>query len=400
MQSITQRAETLKNQVIDWRRHLHQYPELSFQEQNTSKFVYNQLKSLQVFDIQTGVAGYGIVATIGSGDGPVIGLRADMDALPIQEHAAVDFASQHPGIMHACGHDAHTAMLLGAAHLLAEDYQAGKWEGTIKLIFQPAEEDTDEEGLTGAPHLLRSGAIDDLEAAIALHVCPWRSAGEIQVHAGPSMASIDNFTITVKGTGGHGGYPHQGTDPVWMSTHVLQSLYGIISRRVNPLDVGTVSIGEIYGGSAFNVIPDTVQIKGTIRSYTPEVRLLLMQQVEQAATLVHALGGEYDLNIVRGEPALHNDHLVTELIKESANTLYRDMPVYEEPFGMGGEDFSHITEKIPGTMFFLGCGWTEGQPCHLHSPDLKINEEAFPIGISLLVQTAYRLLENQGKSWR
>lgn len=400
MQSITERAEAIKNQLTGWRRHLHQYPELSFQEKKTSEFIYNQLKALKVFDIQTGIAGYGIVATLGTGERPVIGLRADMDALPIQESATVDFASKVPGVMHACGHDAHVAILLGTALLLAEDYQAGRLKGTVKFIFQPAEEDTDEYGLTGAPYLVRSGAIDDMEAAIALHMCPWRRTGELQVHAGPSMASVDNFTITLKGTGGHGGYPHQGTDPIWMAGHVLQAIYGLISRRVNPLEVGTISVGGIHGGSAFNVIPDTVQIKGTIRSYTAEVRLLLVQQLESATKIVHALGGQYSLEIEQGEPPLHNDLLVTELIKQSAQDLYPSMAIYEEPFGMGGEDFSHITEKIPGAMFFLGCGWEGQQPYHLHASDLQINEEAFPIGVSLLLGTAYRLLENQGKSWR
>ncbi|MRH44296.1 amidohydrolase [Aquibacillus halophilus] len=397
---ITKRSEFLKSDLIDIRRHLHRFPELSFEEKKTSDFILEVLEAEQVFDIQTGIAGHGIVATLSSGSGPTIGVRADMDALPIVEQTGVEYTSEHPGVMHACGHDAHMTMLLGAAKLLAEDYKEGRISGTIKFIFQPAEEKADEYGLTGAPYMLRSGAINDLEAAIALHVCPWRNTGEIQINKGPSMANIDNFFLTINGTGGHGGYPYQGTDPIWMTSFVLQGIYGLISRRVNPLDVGTISIGEVHGGLSSNVIPESVQINGTIRSYTPEVRSQLIDELQSIAKITESLGGYYTLDVEHGEPALHNNADITDMFREVANELYPHMPIYEEPFGMGGEDFGHITNDIPGAMFFLGCALNGDTTGSLHTSDFQINEDALPIGVALLTECSHRLLANNGKLWR
>ncbi|MDL4841038.1 M20 metallopeptidase family protein [Aquibacillus rhizosphaerae] len=390
--STIKRSSKIAPLVIDWRRHFHRYPELSFKEEKTSKYILDALESMGIYDIQTGIAGHGIVATISSGNGPIIGLRADMDALPIMENTGASFASKHNGIMHACGHDAHMAMLLGAAKLLVEDFKNGKLKGTVKLIFQPAEEDSDEHGLTGAPYFLKSGIINDLDAAIALHVCPWRYAGELQVNKGPSMANIDNFSLAIKGVGGHGGYPHQSYDPIWMSSFVLQGLYGLISRKINPLDVGTLSVGEIKGGTTSNVIPETVQIKGTLRSYTDQIRSQLIKELEAIAKLVEPLGGQYQLDIEHGEPALQNHPEITDLFISTAKSIYPSMEIYEQPFGMGGEDFGHITKEIPGAMFFLGCGKENDETRHLHNSDFMINEEALPIGVTLLTECTHRML--------
>lgn len=390
---LTKRAEFIKAQLIDWRRHLHRFPELSFEERKTSEFILSVLEKEEVFDIQTGVAGYGIVATLSSGKGPVIGVRADMDALPIQENTGVEYASEHPGVMHACGHDAHITMALGVAKLLAEDYRQGKINGTVKLIFQPAEESTDEHGLTGAPYMLRSGAINDLDAAIALHVCPWRNTGELQINKGPSMANIDNFELEIIGTGGHGGYPHQSTDPIWITSYVLQGLYSVISRKINPLDVGTISVGEIQAGHTANVIPKSVIVRGTMRSYTNEIREKLRQELESIAKITESMGGEYKLNFEYGEPALDNDAAITDIFREVATSLYPNMPIYEEPFGMGGEDFGHITKQIPGAMFFLGCALNGDTTGSLHTSNFQINEDALPIGVSLLTASTHRLLK-------
>ncbi|MCT2537757.1 amidohydrolase [Aquibacillus koreensis] len=390
---IKARSEMITAHLVDWRRHLHRYPELSFQEKNTSAFIQAILKQIGVTDIQTGVAGFGVVATISGGSGPVIGLRADLDALPITESTGVQFASEHPGIMHACGHDAHMAMLLGAAKLLVEDKKANRLYGTIKLLFQPAEESADEHGLTGAPYVLKSGVINDIESAIALHVCPWRYAGDIQVNKGPSMANIDNFTLVIHGKGSHGGYPHQGHDPIWMSSFVLQGMYSLISRKMNPLEVGTISVGEIKSGTTANVIPDTVTIIGTLRSYTNDVRNQLIQELESIAKVVEPLSGSYDLEIEHGEPALDNDPAITDLITSVAKEIYPSMTIFEEPFGMGGEDFGHITKEIPGAMFFLGCAKENIKESNLHNPDFMINEDALPIGVALLTECAHRLTE-------
>lgn len=391
---IVEQAEQLKARLIDWRRQLHRFPELSFQEEKTSAFILEVLQGLEVFDIQTGIAGHGIIASVGNNEGPVIGIRADMDALPIEEKTELDFSSENPGVMHACGHDAHTAMLLGVAHLLKEEYLDGRLGGKVKLVFQPAEEDTDQYGVTGAPYFLQAGVLDDLDYAISLHVCPWLPVGKIQLHAGPSMASIDNFSLVIEGTGGHGGYPHQGTDPIWMSSFVLQGIYGIISRRLNPIEVGTISIGQINGGSACNVIPDCVQINGTVRAYTDEQRHQLIEELKKAARLSETLGGTYQLTIEKGEPALYNDEWVNDNFCEASTMLYPDMEIIKAPYGMGGEDFSHILEKVPGAMLFLGCGWQELPDYHLHTGEFQLNEEALPIGVSLLVGCMHLLLEN------
>lgn len=391
---IVEQAELLKNQLIYWRRQLHRFPELSFQEKKTSGFVLEVLQSLGIHEIQTGIAGHGIVAVIGSGDGPCIGIRADMDALPIMEATNASYSSEYPGIMHACGHDAHTAMLLGVAHVLKEKYKEGGLEGKVKLLFQPAEEAADEYGLTGAPYFLQSGMLDDLDAVISLHVCPWRKEGEIQLNKGPSMASVDNFSLTIKGSSGHGGYPHQGSDPVWLTSFVLQGIYGLISRRVNPMEVATISVGQISGGRAYNVIPEQVEVKGTIRAYKEDQRKKVIQELEQVAKLSEQLGGAYQLQIERGEPALYNDPEVVEKFQEAVSTLYPDMKITTAPYGMGGEDFSYILNEIPGAMLFLGCGWDDRPDYHLHTGTFQINEEVLPAGVALLAGCTLLLMED------
>ncbi|WP_085505411.1 M20 metallopeptidase family protein [Thalassobacillus devorans] len=390
---VTVNAERIKADLIRWRRHLHRHPELSFQEKETSAYVLRELEAMGAFDIQTNVGGYGIVATLSSGEGPVIGLRADMDALPINEHNDVEYQSIHQGIMHACGHDAHTAMLLGAARLLGEDAKAGRLNGIIKFIFQPAEEDTNDAGLTGAPLMLQSGLLDDIDVFLALHVCPWHMTGEIQVNDGPSMANIDNFHMTIKATGGHGGYPHLATDPIWMSSYFLQGLYSLISRKIDPLSVGTISVGEIHGGETANVIPDEVTITGTMRSYTQDMRLQLVRELEQVANVILPLGGTYELEIETGEPALDNDRRVNEAVRRAARHLYPNLKIHEGPFGMGGEDFAHMIAERPGAMFFLGCAKKGTPERKLHTGDFQIDENALPIGTAILTNSAHRLIQ-------
>ncbi|GEN53319.1 M20 metallopeptidase family protein [Halobacillus faecis] len=384
------RSNQLLDRLVEWRRDFHRFPELSFQEKRTSEKIAGILESFQTFEIEKNVGGYGIIATLSHGEGPVIGIRADMDALPITETTDAPWTSQHPGVMHACGHDAHMAILLGIAQLLAEDAKAGRFQGTIKLIFQPAEESCDAEGKTGAIKMLESGRLQHLEAVLSLHMCPWRKSGEIQWNDGPSMANNDEFHMRIQGSGGHAGYPQQVKDPIWMATCVLQALYSLNGRKVNPLDVGTISVGQVHAGEANNVIPSTVDIKGTIRSYKDDVRDVLCQGIHQVADVVTALGGEYSLGIHRGEPSLINDPEINYIIKEAASGL----SMFEEPFGMGSEDFSYFTRKIPGAMFFLGCGLEKERS--LHQSDFDIDEHSLPIGVRVLLKSAYLLLERGG----
>lgn len=392
---IVKGAESLFEQLKLWRRYLHEHPELSFEEVETAKFVANELKKIKNLFVETDVGGNGIVATLTTGTGPTIALRADMDALPIQEENDHSFVSKHDGVMHACGHDAHTSMLLGAVHLLAEQFERGELSGTVKFIFQPAEESTDEHGLSGAPYMIQDGAIDDVDAIVALHVCPWHPVGVIQMNNGYSMANVDVFEATLRGTGGHGGYPHLGTDPLWMLGTILQTFYGTVGRRISPLDIVAASIGKIEAGAVSNVIPSEVTIEGTLRTYSPEARERLAQEVENVFKLAETFGGSYEFYLEKGEPALNNNMEVNMLIEQAVKELYPDMHIHWEPFGMAGEDFGYMTEKIPGSMFFLGCSLEDGLDRDLHTPIFDIDENCLPIGTAIFVATVNKFLKSE-----
>src|SRR5690625_3679844 len=351
---IVKEAESLFEQIKTWRRQLHAYPELSFEEVETAKFVVNELKKIDNIQIETNVGGNGIVATLTTGTGPTIALRADMDALPIQEENNHSFISKHDSVMHACGHDAHTSMLLGAVHILANQFKEGQLTGTVKFIFQPAEETTDINGLSGAPYMIQDGVLNNVDAIIALHVCPWHPVGVVQMNNGYSMANVDVFEARLRGTGGHGGYPHLATDPLWMLGAILQTFYGTVGRRISPLDIVAASIGKIEAGAVSNVIPSEVQIEGTLRSYTPEVREKLAAEVEQVFKLAETFGGSYTFELEKGEPALNNHMEVNMVIEQAIRDVDPEIEIKWEPFGLGGEDFGYMTEKVPGAMFFLG----------------------------------------------
>ncbi|WP_144462183.1 M20 metallopeptidase family protein [Siminovitchia fortis] len=391
-QTIIEEAQAIAHQLSEWRRHLHQYPELSFQEYETGRFVSSRLKEFGNIAIQTNVAKTGVVGTLSSGSGPTIAIRADMDALPIVEQTGHDYRSKRDGVMHACGHDAHTAILLGIAKIFSDKFKEGKISGTVKFLFQPAEEDTDDEGLSGAPRMIREGILDDVEAVIALHVCPWHPVGVIQVNDGYSMANVDVFHAKIIGSGGHGGYPHMTKDPIWMLGSVLQAFYGLVSRRISPLDTAAASIGKINTGTASNIIPEEVSITGTLRTYSPEAREQLIKEVENVFKITESFGGSYVFTVERGEPALKNDPAVNALLVETARNLYPDIQVEREPFGMGGEDFGYMTQKIPGVMFFLGCALEDGKNRDLHTNIFDIDERCLEMGVSILAETATRLL--------
>ena len=343
--------------------------------------------------VETGL-GYetSVVGTLSTGEGPTIAIRADIDALPIKEENNVAYASQHDGVMHACGHDAHTAILLGAAQILSEEYQQDKLKGTVKFIFQPAEESTDEKGLSGSPYMVQAGVYDNVDAAIALHMCPWLPVGSAQINDGYSMANVDVFEGKLYGTGGHGAYPDLGTDPIWMLGPVMQALHGIVARKVAALDAAVISIGQIHAGSASNIIPTEVSIKGTIRSYAPEVREQLALELEKAFSIVEPLGGEYSFHVENGEPALNNSPIVNTWFLQSMKELYPELSIINRPFGMGGEDFGYVTQKLPGSLFFLGCGREGESQRDLHTPIFDIDEACLPIGAAILTQTAINFL--------
>ncbi|QUW23859.1 amidohydrolase [Sporosarcina sp. Marseille-Q4063] len=385
-------VESLEQQMIEWRRHIHKFPELSFHEHGTARFVAETLRAIEGVTVQTDVGKTGVVATISNGEGPTVAIRADMDALPIDEKTDHSFQSKHPGIMHACGHDAHTAILLGAAKILAKKSASGFFQGTVKLIFQPAEECTDAEGLSGAPRMIEEGVLEGVESVLALHVCPWHPVGTIQVNDGYSMANVDVFHGKIMGTGGHGGYPHLGTDPIWMLGSVLQAFYGVCSRTISALDTAVASIGKIHTGTASNVIPQEVAVTGTLRTYSKEVREQLSTEVEKAFKLVEALGGSYSFEVERGEPALNNNPAVNDIIKQAAVELYPTIQIEEKAFGLGGEDFGYMTQHVPGSMFFLGCALPDGIRRDLHTNIFDIDERCMLLGTEILVGSTIKLL--------
>ncbi|WP_347551515.1 amidohydrolase [Pseudalkalibacillus hwajinpoensis] len=392
-QSEKERAEAIQEELIHWRRTFHAHPELSFQECETAAFVVKTLREIGVSNLQQNVAGNGVVGIISGKGGPTIALRADMDALPIQETTTHSYRSKNDGVMHACGHDAHTAMLLGVAKLLVQDAAKGALHGTVKLIFQPAEEATDGNGLSGASYMIRDGVFADVDAAAAVHVCPWQPVDVIQVHDGESMANVDVFEGKIFGTGGHGGYPHMGSDPIWLLSSVLPALYSIVNRRISPLETAVVSIGEIHAGSASNIIPDEVRIVGTIRTYSKEARMQLTHELEQAFKVAEALGGRYEFDVEEGEPALRNNPGVNRIIERAATELYPGLVVASGPFGLGGEDFAYIALRVPAAMFFLGCAFEDGISRELHTPIFDIDERCLPIGTAILTKTAHELLK-------
>ncbi|MFC2949414.1 M20 metallopeptidase family protein [Virgibacillus sediminis] len=393
---IVEQANSLLNELIKWRRTFHQHPELSFREFGTSQFVVETLQKMEGMNIERGIGvETSVVGTLTSGEGPTIAIRADMDALPITEENTASYSSKNNGVMHACGHDAHTAVLLGTASILANLFKKNEVKGTVKFIFQPAEESTDQHGLSGSPYMLQAGAYDNADAAIALHVCPWLPVGHFQMNDGYSMANVDVFEAKIFGTGGHGAYPELGTDPIWMLGPVMQALHGIIARKVSALDAGVISIGQIHAGTASNIIPTEVSLQGTIRSYTSETRDLLALELMKAFSIAENLGGNFSLNVQKGEPALNNSAIINDLITGAISDTYPELQIINRPFGLGGEDFGYVTQKLPGSMFFLGCAQIDGVQRDLHTPNFDMDESSLPIGTAILVQTAIKFLNGE-----
>ncbi|MEZ0480937.1 M20 family metallopeptidase [Planococcus sp. SSTMD024] len=379
----------MSRKLSEWRRTLHQFPELSFREFETADFIASVLATIDGIAVERGIGlETSVIATLGSGREPVIALRADIDALPIDEANTCDYRSKTAGVMHACGHDAHAAILLGAASLLAEHYQAKQWNGTVKFIFQPAEEMIDDESMSGSPYLLQAGVYNEAELAIALHMCPWLPVGAVQMHDGISMANVDVYHGTIRGTGGHGAYPELGSDPTWMLGLILQALHGIVARKISALEPAVVSVGQIHAGTASNIIPHEVQVEGTVRSYSARTRDLLETEIRDAFALAKQLGGDYSFRFQRGEPALINDRHVNGQVTKAIRKTDPSVKCTHQAFGMGGEDFAYVTQQLPGAMFFLGCSLDDGIDRDLHTPHFDIDERSLPLGAAILANAA------------
>jgi amidohydrolase len=384
-------AMKMKEQLVAWRRDFHMHPELGFEENRTAGVVADALKDTGI-RVETGVGITGVVGHLGEGP-PVVGIRADMDALPLQEANDVPYASQNPGVMHACGHDAHTAILLGVARILTG--MQDRPPGEIRFLFQPSEEKWDHELKSGATRMIDDGALKGLDAVIALHVDDAVPTGQIEVSGGYSSAAVDAFFATIIGQGGHGAYPHETVDPTFILAQVINAIHGIRARRVKPIRAAVVSIGAIHAGHTTNVIPDKVEMQGTLRSFDSEVREQLCDELEKAFAVSRAFGGDYELKIEKGYPAMYNDPDVAEVIRQTAEALLGEGKTAPGEAQMGAEDFSYMTQLAPGAMFSLGVK-IDDTPRPMHSPTFDVNEDALPVGVAMLAETACRLLKRHG----
>ena len=381
-------ARQIRDWIVDRRRRLHRLPELMYEEVRTSELVRQTLDELGI-SYQHPFAKTGVVASVGKGQGPCVALRADIDALPIHEETDVDFRSEVDGKMHACGHDCHTAMLLGAARLLKQ--HEDQIDGTVKLIFQPAEE-----GGAGGKRMRDEGALEDVLRIFGLHVWPQLPTGTFGSRPGVFLAASGFLEMTVRGRGGHAATPHFAIDPVTVSAQIITELQTIVSRELDPLVSGVVSITAIHGGDACNVIPETVALKGTVRSLSMEGLKHLQKRVKEIASHIAAAhrcevetefpGNDY--------PATVNDARCWEVAKELASELTGQDNVHELPAMMGGEDFAYYTEQVPGCFVAIGVGnEQQGATFGLHHPRFKVDEDALPLGTALHVAFALQSLD-------
>lgn len=382
--AIRPEIQLLQSELVNWRRSLHQKPELGFQEHFTAEFIAEKLQKWSI-PHQTGMAQTGVVATVSSGKpGPVLALRADMDALPVQEENQVPYRSQHEGRMHACGHDGHTAIALGTAYYLA--HHLDSFSGTVKFIFQPAEE-----GPGGAKPMIEAGVLrqPDVEAIIGLHLWNNLPVGTVGVRQGAMMAAVETFDCTIQGKGGHGAMPQQTVDSIVVASQVVNALQTIVSRNVDPLQSAVVTVGSFHAGHTHNVIADTARLKGTVRYFDLGLAEFFQRRAEEViAGICQTYGAKYTLDYCQLYPPVINDRYMTELVRSIAET------VVETPAGivpecqtMGGEDMSFFLQEVPGCYFFLGSANADkGLAYPHHHPRFDFDETALGMGVEIFVR--------------
>jgi len=386
---VINRIAEFHPEMTAWRRDFHEHPELGFEEVRTSGIVAAKLREFGVDEVHEGIAKTGVVGVIrGSGaSGRAIGFRADMDALPILEETGAAYASKTPGKMHACGHDGHTTMLLGAARYLAE---TRNFDGTVYLIFQPAEEN-----LAGGEVMVKEGLFDrfPMQRVFGMHNWPGAPEGVFLHAPGPVMAAVANLEATITGVGAHGAMPHNGVDPILVASHVVTALQSVVARNVNPLEAGVLTIAHITGGFTFNVIPESVQLRGTARWFLPEVGDLLDRRFTEIVTGVSAaMGASATCSFTRAYPATVNEPESTELAVRAARTVAgeaRTRPLPQPT--MGGEDFSFMLNEKPGAYLFLGGGRGAGDAM-VHHPKYDFNDGILPVGASWFATLAEQLM--------
>lgn len=385
---MLKKAYSMFEELIHWRRDFHSHPELGFSENRTAEIVARELEALG-YKVRRGVGRTGVVADLGSENGPTIAIRADMDALPLFESNDRDYASLQSGIMHACGHDSHIAMALGAAAILSKE----SFPGRVRFLFQPSEEMGDEEGISGAPRMIEAGALENVDIVIAQHVDPHLPVGTIGISAGPASGGVDNWYAKIIGIGGHGAHPDQTVDPFVILGHVIIALNSIVSRRMNPFQPIVVSIGMINGGNAQNVIPEKIEISGTLRYTDPTILEKIHTEIRRAFEISRNLGGDFELSFEYGGGPNINHEIATHLLKTAGASILGEINIHPGTPTLGAEDFGAFTEKVPGAMFTLGTLIT-GDERYLHHPRFDIDERALPIGTAMLVEATLQYLIN------
>ncbi len=389
IENLKSEAYALKDQLIQWRRDFHRHPELAYKEVRTSGIVAKHLADLGM-EVQAGIGKTGVIGLLdGAKPGPVVMLRFDMDALPIVEANQVEYVSQNPGVMHACGHDGHTAIGLGIAQLMAKHRH--ELAGTLKFVFQPAEE-----GEQGAMAMIRDGALENPEPEVAMGLHVWNELpiGLAAIGSGGVMAAADLFTIKVQGKGGHGAQPQLCVDPVVIAAQIIVALQTVVARNVDPRQTAVVTVGMLNAGTAFNIIADSAVMTGTIRTFDPITRERIVQRVtEVVEQTARALGGSATIEIKAIAPATINDDRVARLVRETAVEVLGAEHVTADQFTMGAEDMSEFLNRVPGCFFFLGSANAErGLNAPHHNPHFDIDEDVLPMGVAVLATAALRYL--------
>ncbi|MEI7027183.1 amidohydrolase [Paenibacillus sp. y28] len=388
MEQLQTKLSEAFGQMVEWRRHLHRHPELSFQEENTSAFIADLLEGWGL-EVRRKVGGHGVVGVLrgagrAEGDGVTVALRADIDALPIQDEKACEYASTVPGVMHACGHDAHTAALLGIARVMSEQKQS--LPGTLVFLFQPAEEMSP----GGAAAMIAGGVLDGVDAIYGVHLWTPFPSGSVYCAPGPIMASADEFFVEITGRGGHGGLPHQAVDSIMIGASVVTQLQTIVSRNIDPLEPSVLSIGSFHAGTSFNVIAETCNLTGTVRTFSEMVRNSIKQRIEDtvsAACIMH--GASYHYDFKEGYPPVVNDAGEAERFFRVGAKLFEPEQVKLAPRLMAGEDFSYYLQRVPGCFMFVGAGKAEGGIVHPHHhPRFDIDEASMLQAAKLLLSMA------------
>ena len=389
----------MQSELTAWRQHIHRHPELGFHEHGTAAFIVERLREFGIEEIHTGVGGTGIVATVRAGQSDrAIGIRADIDALPMTELRSSDHASQRAGVMHACGHDGHAAMLLGAAKALAG---SRRFDGAVHLIFQPAEESLGYSGENGDPAggasaMIRDGLFErfPMQAIFGIHNRPGIAAGKIAGRPGPLYAAADRFEIAVTGKGGHAARPHLAIDPVLVASHITVALQSIVSRAIDPFDCAVVTVGKMEAGAAFNVIPETAMLSGTVRTLQKATQDLVARRIgEVVAGVAATFGAQAELSYIRGYPSLHNEPGMFARVRDIAIELVGEDGFIDltEPT-MAGEDFARYLEVKPGCFLLIGNGDSGPGAVMLHNAYYGFNDSIAPVGAALWVALAERML--------